>query len=66
MSSLCQTGIALHQYLFLEIFQSIAFLSQFQNLHSFITSGTQVIFSLFVTILSLNFSTATYQAEIHL
>gem|GEM_PF-4003725 len=66
LSSLCQTGIADPQYLFLEIFQSRAHSNHFPNLPCFIISGIQVIFSLFATILSLIFSTATYQAEIHL
>jgi len=66
LSSLCQTGIAEPQYLFLEIFQSLAHSNHFQNLQSLIASGTQLVFLLLATILSLIFSTATYQADIAL
>jgi len=65
-SVFCQTGIADHQYLFLEIFQSFAHSTHLPNLPVLIISGTQFIFILFATILSLIFSTATYQAEIAL
>lgn len=61
MSALAHSGMGVPQYLFLEMFQSLAFFNHMPNLFSPTVAGTHLVFSLSATSLSDMSATRTNQ-----